>query len=186
MRPRSTAVEPTQRNSSRRWVGFLRHPLVIGATLTLLSAVLASVLIPALTRVWQDRPKALALKRDLVAKISQTATAAIIRARYYPAGHPTASIATRDTAYTRTASRWQVDSAAIGSELATYFRTTALPMRWQRYTEAVRGYLHSQIDYLASSAWISMPCASISSMSALAGFGRNDRSQNKLSEVKPR
>jgi hypothetical protein len=48
----------------------LRHPIVVGAVLALLSGLLASLLIPALTRVWQDRPKELALKRELVERIS--------------------------------------------------------------------------------------------------------------------
>jgi hypothetical protein len=41
----------------------LRHPLVVGALLALLSGVFASLLIPALTRSWQDRPKELALNK---------------------------------------------------------------------------------------------------------------------------
>jgi hypothetical protein len=126
--------------------------LVVGAGLALFSGLLASLLIPALTRVWQDHPKELALKRDLVARISQSSTEAIIRARYFPAEHPTASEARRSNTYTHTASRWQVGSAAIGSELATYFPHTSLPLRWQRYTEAVREYLNSQILYGAASA----------------------------------
>lgn len=122
----------------------LRHPLVVGAALTLLSAVVASLLIPSLTRVWQDRAKELALKQALVKNMSEQTTAAIIEARYFPADHPGASADVGGAAYTQAASKWQIAAASIGSELTTYFTSTDLSRQWQDFTEAVRIYIHQQ------------------------------------------
>jgi hypothetical protein len=55
----------------------LRHPVVVGALLAVFTGIFASVLVPSLTRVWQDRPRELALKRDLVTRISREATRAV-------------------------------------------------------------------------------------------------------------
>ena len=58
---------------------FLSHPVVVGTALALISGLIASVLFPAMTRSWQDRPRELALKRELVTDISEASTNAISR-----------------------------------------------------------------------------------------------------------
>ena len=55
----------------------LRHPLVVGALLTVITALIASVVVPALTRSWQDRPRELSLKRELVARVARAAATTV-------------------------------------------------------------------------------------------------------------
>src|SRR5262245_49708518 len=51
-------------------VALLRHPLVVGSVIAAVSAVFASLLIPNITQVGQDRPKELELKRGIQDKVA--------------------------------------------------------------------------------------------------------------------
>jgi hypothetical protein len=128
---------------TRSWVTFLRHPLVVGAGIALISGVLASLLIPALTRVWQDRPRELALKRDLVERISSAGTSAVGRGATYAF-----IVETRNPSRTKRIAflipavrKWSVDGGVIEAELTTYFQATALPRQWRTYEVAVEDFL---------------------------------------------
>jgi hypothetical protein len=123
-------------------VAALRYPLVVGAAIAIVSGLFASILIPAATRVWQDRPKELALKGELVGRISRSATSTLARGRYFDAAG--ARPRARMTYYTRVATEWRIASSTIASELTTYFHETTLPARWQAYEEAVGTYLQYQ------------------------------------------
>jgi hypothetical protein len=120
----------------------LRHPLVVGAALAILSGLLASLVIPGLTRVWQDRPNELALKEAIVERISQAATETIAQA---------ASLASTDSrtmraGAVRTAAdelnrRWMVESAGVSSQVNTYFRDSAVAGEWEAFSEAVSQFI---------------------------------------------
>jgi len=125
---------PPRRPSSI--VAALRHPLVVGALLAILSGVFASVLIPSLTRVWQDRPKELALKRTLVERISREATQAIDGAVVGRSVSPNR----RQAFYSRLISRWRVESSVIGSQLTTYFKQS-IGRRWRNYAGVISSFL---------------------------------------------
>ena len=72
----SAPSEPSATRERVRVAGrLLAHPLII----TLFSALLAAVVLPPLTRAWQDRQKELELKRDLVTQIAETSTRAVRR-----------------------------------------------------------------------------------------------------------
>ena len=117
----------------------LRHPVVVGALLALFSGIFASLLIPSLTRVWQDRPRELALKRDLVARISREATAAADGA---VAGLEVER-GRRAVFYDRLSKRWRLESSVIGSELTTYFPNSRAPRKWGDYMGTVSFLLQS-------------------------------------------
>lgn len=111
----------------------LRHPVVVGALLALFSGVFASLLLPSLTRVWQDRPRELALKRELVTRISREATEAAdgaVRGQQIDRQR-------RVAFYDRLVSSWRLESSVIASELATYFPDTAAVRKWRRYMGAM-------------------------------------------------
>jgi hypothetical protein len=116
----------------------LRHPVVAGVLLALLSGVIASLLIPSLTRVWQDRPRELALKRDLVARISREATAATDGA----VNGLEVARERRAAFYERLIASWRLESSVIGSELATYFPDSVAARKWRRYMGAMNVLLH--------------------------------------------
>jgi len=97
-------------------------------------------LIPSLTRSWQDRPKELALKRDLVARISREATTAIDKTGFEirvgrPERDPGGQV---NLAVIR---RWRIESSIIGSELTTYFKGSAVLREWREYACAVTWFL---------------------------------------------
>jgi hypothetical protein len=131
-------------------VAVLRHPLVVGATVAVVSAVLASLLIPALTRVWQDRARELALKRDLVERISTSATETVddgnLTARY---GTSFNSRSARHAYIKQVLHDWEVRSSVIGSQLNTYFHETSLPAAWRRFEAAVRSFLRYEAQEAA-------------------------------------
>jgi hypothetical protein len=60
------AVQPTPRRLSSA----VRHPIIVGVVLTVVSALVASLIIPSITRAWQDRPRELALKQSLIDEIA--------------------------------------------------------------------------------------------------------------------
>jgi hypothetical protein len=132
--------------SAQPTASVLRHPLVVGAALALFSGLLASLLIPAFTRTWQDRPKELALKRDLVQRISESATDTIVRARYFGDDVEQGRMSgdRRMSWYLPVVRKWRIDSAIIGSELITYFPDTELHRRWQDYFAAVGAFVHGE------------------------------------------
>jgi hypothetical protein len=130
-----------QSSRTQNVAGALRHPVVVGATLAVLSGILASLVIPALTRVWQDRPRELELKRGLIENISQPVTDAVIRTRYFQ--HDVGFDWNKDRRrafFTNTNRRWRIDSALVDAQLATYYTNSALPASWRRYVDAVTSY----------------------------------------------
>jgi hypothetical protein len=123
---------------SATWREALRHPLLVGAVLALISGLLASLLIPALTRVWQDRPRELALKRSLVTRMSRESTLAIEsiwEGGYEPTVNKTRE--TRGRFLLATERRWRLQSAVIASELGTYFPDSDVQRRWRQYAELI-------------------------------------------------
>ena len=139
------------RSVQQRWQGvvrlvkrlgeFSRHPLVVGGGLAVLTALFASILVPALTRVWQDRPKELALKRSLVELISKSSTKAIDEATFslVPAG----DVKRANRVFNQQSKRWQVDSSIVLAELTTYFHRSAIQSEWSDYVDAVQAYEYS-------------------------------------------
>lgn len=102
----------------------LGHPL----TITLVGAVLAAVILPPLTRGWQDRQKELDLKRDLVTQLAQSSTVAV-RAGI-PSTRPTRDEARR---------AWLVQRSVSNAIIATYFPSFA--DCWFTYSDAITAFL---------------------------------------------
>jgi len=120
----------------------LRHPVIVGALLAVFTGLFASVLVPSLTRVWQDRPRELALKQALVARISREATRAVGGAF----DGLSMSERQRQGHYARVRARWRIESAIIGSELTTYFPASRAHREWQSYALSVNDFLLDAID----------------------------------------
>jgi hypothetical protein len=111
--------------------------------LAVISGIVASLLIPAVTRSWQDRPRELALKRDLVEQVSKSAADAVSTGNSFGFEFERAkpSRGKRDAFLSAALRRWRVDSSVIESELSTYFGDTSLPRQWQLYVNAVELFL---------------------------------------------
>ena len=119
-----------------------RHPVVVGATLAIISAFLASLVIPSITRVWQDRPRELALKRGLIEDISMSATDVVIRTRYFAQSVGYAPYKNRRREFFTEKSRgWRSTGALVGAQVETYFHDSDVVAAWRGYENAIGDYL---------------------------------------------
>jgi hypothetical protein len=112
--------------------GFLAHPLF----LLLAGAVLTGLLIPALTRRWQDRQKALELKTELIGEISESITEMVMAVQFVHLGATSMDQQRFDEAYRE----WEARSAVIGTKLQAYFPKTAIPNEWNALSEIVTDF----------------------------------------------
>jgi hypothetical protein len=110
-------------------VDFLAHPLF----LLFAGAVVTGLLIPALTRRWQDRQKALELKTELIGEISESITEMVMAVQFVHLGATSMDQQRFDEAYRE----WEARSAVIGTKLQAYFPRTAIPAEWAKLSEVV-------------------------------------------------
>jgi hypothetical protein len=111
---------------------FLAHPLLV----LLVGAVLTGMLIPALTRRWQNRQKALELKTELVGEISESITEMVMAVQFVHLGATSMDQQRFDEAYRE----WETKSAVIGTKLRAYFPETAIPAEWTEFSEIVTDF----------------------------------------------
>lgn len=139
--PGSAAKERDAGDEESRLAVF-RHPLVVGSALAILSGLLASLVIPGMTRVWQDRPNELALKEAIVERISQAATETIAQgASLSSSDSTTIRRSARFAAVEDINRRWMVESAGVASQLNTYFRDSSAAKEWKNFSEAVSQFV---------------------------------------------
>ena len=130
----------TERTQS--WLSAFRHPLVVGGVIAVLSGLLASLVIPGMTRVWQDRPNELALKGAIVERISQRATATIAKGASFGSSSLEKIRHDDRVAFFNDAQQtWDIDSAGVASQLNTYFRGSDAVTQWPAFEEAVSQFL---------------------------------------------
>jgi hypothetical protein len=145
---------PDADEAERSRTTILGHPLFVGAAVAVLTGVLASLLLPAITRVWQDRPRELELKRELVKRISRIATETVENGnRFARFAETFETRGERNAFLNRALHGWRVESSIIDSELTTYFHGTPLPDRWEAFVRAVDTFL----EYEAYDAWLTGP-----------------------------
>jgi hypothetical protein len=124
----------SQANVLRRTFGqgatLLRHPLF----LLLAGAVVSSLIIPTLTRRWQDHEKELELKTGLVSQINESVTSMMMSIEFaeFPLGN-TSSQQEYDKAYTD----WEVKRAVVGSTVQAYFPNSQLPAEWMALSTVI-------------------------------------------------
>jgi hypothetical protein len=101
------------------WLG---HPFV----LLVAGGILSSVVVPALTRRWQNHQKELELKTGLVTEITDVVTGLVMAVQFAELGSTTQTQEDFDTAYRD----WETKSAVIASKLRAYFPKTTLVDEW--------------------------------------------------------
>jgi hypothetical protein len=111
---------------------WLDHPLI----LLVASALLSSVLIPVLTRRWQNHQKELELRTDLVAEITEVVTSLVMAVQFAEMGSRTQTQKELDDAYRE----WETRSAVIGSRLRAYFPSTELAVEWDAVTRLATNF----------------------------------------------
>lgn len=128
----------------------LTHPLVI----LLIGALLSGLLIPSISRRWQDRQKELELKTGLVTEIIELITEILMFRQYFHAAviryqqirhdkdkelvarHKQDAVIQGeklDNAHIK----WEVKSAVIEAKLGVYFPETGIANRWDRFARAI-------------------------------------------------
>jgi len=123
----------------------LRHPLVVGAVVAVISAVFASLLIPSITQVTQDRPKELELKRGIIERIAGATGTALLRGRAITNGDRVAAGGQLDQGprpvYRQVLEEWEVGAAAVDGEITTYFGRGDTATGWKTLHESITKFL---------------------------------------------
>lgn len=131
--PEAQATASSETSKSR--VAVLRHPLVVGATIAVISAFFASLLIPSITQVTQDRPKELELKRGIVERIAGATGTAL------GTGRAIVELQQPRTVYRQAITDWGVEAAAIDGEITTYFGRGDTWENWKTLREGTKRFL---------------------------------------------
>jgi hypothetical protein len=107
----------------------LSHPF----TLLITGALLSSLLIPSITRRWQDHKQELELKAKLAGQISEGTTTFMMAIQFAVVEATGQKQEDYDAAY-RT---WQVRSAVTTTMLEAYFPETRLAKEWEALTDVI-------------------------------------------------
>jgi hypothetical protein len=112
----------------------LRHPLLAVVVGGAISAVLA----PYITEHLQNYQKELEVKTDLVSRISEATAAIATSAQLFGIKYTNYTVQQQDAndAY----QKWEISSAAIGSQLRAYFPDTQLDQDWGNYSEIMADF----------------------------------------------
>lgn len=121
----------------------LRHPLLLLAA----GAMLTGLLVPSITRRWQDRQKELEVKTGLVAEMSETFMTIVLEIQFVrvrrelrQAGllaESAEEVAARQAKFDDAYHAWEVKSAVTEAKLQAYFPGSDIPEEWVRVSEAV-------------------------------------------------
>jgi len=110
----------------------LKHPL----TILFVGALISGLLIPTITRRWQNHQKALEIKTQLVGELSKSIMEIIMGIQFAHLGAKSQKQADFDKAYRE----WEIQSAVIGTKLQAYFPDTTIPDEWTGFSELVTGF----------------------------------------------
>jgi hypothetical protein len=123
---------------------WLANPLLVAVA----SAALIYLVIPQLTRGWQNHQKVLEVKTNLVGDMSDAVAKAVMSGRFVGSGliaratdNPQATQQTFNDAF----QNWMTSSAVIGSQLAAYFPGNDLVSRWRSYSTVVSDFLQLSV-----------------------------------------
>jgi hypothetical protein len=119
-----------------QWLG---NPLLV----TVVAAVLGGLLIPHITRQWQNHEKALEIKTGLVTEMSESASRTVMSGRFIAAGlleeaalDPSAGQRAWNDGY----QAWTTSSASIGAKLEAYFAGSDLGAEWRSFANVVTDF----------------------------------------------
>jgi hypothetical protein len=113
----------------------LAHPLFI----LLIGAFVGSLLIPSITRRWQDRQRALELKAALLAGLSDSVTRIVTHAQFQDMGGKDKLSDEDRVEFDWRYGEWLVESRRLQTQLQAYFASSPdLAKHWVWYTELLR------------------------------------------------
>jgi hypothetical protein len=144
----TSTADPATDTTSRPAPG-RRRAVALGAAKWAVTLVIASLAIPAITTQWSDRQKELTLKDGLVSRLTQSAATAIEDAGFLVRDEAISKKVRGSewrSRFTAIARAWNIDAAALESELAAYFPDTKVASRsfrsaFHEYSNRVQGYI---------------------------------------------
>jgi hypothetical protein len=137
------AAATEKQAEGRSWPGELRSWLSTPLLVTVVAALIGSLLLPSITRKWQDHQKALAIKTDLVSDMSQSASSAVANSRFIAAGlvgRSSQAAGAEQQAWNDVYRDWTTQGASIGAKLEAYFGPE-IAAAWQKFTYALTDYV---------------------------------------------
>jgi hypothetical protein len=125
--------EPPRRLSpASRLREWLSHPLL----LLLIGALISSILVPSLTRQWQNHEKELEMKSGLVEDMNNSVTDFVMAVQFAEVGATSQSQADYDKAYRD----WEIKRGQLASKIRVYFPASRIADEWSRYSRAVTDF----------------------------------------------
>jgi len=125
------------------WHGELKSWLSNPLLVTVVAALLGSLLIPSITRKWQDHQKALEIQTGLVSEMSQSVSSTVAGSRFIAEGLVARSSDDprgEQRAWNDLYRRWTTSSASIGAKLDAYFGSK-VASDWQAFSSALTDYV---------------------------------------------
>lgn len=125
---------------------FFAHPL----TVLIVGAILTGLLVPAITRRWQNRQKELEVKVELISELSEAIMQIVmavqvvrVRAELPRSAMSDENSPERDEdvkafqEMNKAYRTWEVRSAVLGTRLEAFFSGTAIPADWTSFSDIV-------------------------------------------------
>ena len=116
----------------------LTHPLF----LLLIGALLTGIILPSITRKWQNYQKELDLKTELVSEMSKSLMTVLMTFEF-SLFHTSNGSSAGDKASKELIEKlkeWQISSCVIGSKLHAYFPNDPLHKNWLKYSQEVSSF----------------------------------------------
>jgi hypothetical protein len=117
----------------RELAQWFANPLVV----TVVAALLGSLLIPYLTRSWQNHQKALEIKTDLVGQMSESVSDAVATGRFIAAD--LVQTGSPQQAWNDGYREWTTASASIGARLQAYVGSE-IGADWRSFADVVENF----------------------------------------------
>jgi hypothetical protein len=116
------------------WSGFASS-----ASLLILGALLTGLLVPSITRRWQNHQKELDLKVDLLHRISEQVTRVVTHAAFTKMGAKDWGSPSDRTEFDWQIGEWLVATRSLQSDLQAYFQLDPeIHLQWARYCDVLR------------------------------------------------
>ena len=120
----------------RSW---LSNPLLVA----IVAALLGSLLIPSVTRKWQNHQKALEIQTGLVSEMGQSVSSAVASSRFIAAGliaRSSSDPRVEQRAWNGLYQTWTTSGASIGARLRAYFGGK-VASDWQSFSYVLTDYV---------------------------------------------
>jgi hypothetical protein len=114
--------------------GWLANPLLV----TVVAAVLGGLLIPYISKGWQDHQKALEIKTGLVTQMSESSSGTVATSRFLAGDLIPAK--TQQAIWNKAYRDWVTESSSIGAKLQAYM-SLATGDHWRSFGYSVTDFL---------------------------------------------